>query len=531
MIRITSLSRTLQLSRKQCYSSINTGVKSVQKTKSHRFRNTLLTLSLGTVTFYACGIILTEYTDNRATDWFIDNVPFADSIIDTYDHSRLKNPTKLNQLSSYVTGSTIGIPVHRPLPLEGEKEENILKLRLCNKDHNDYAMLDKIINELNSIIQKINSEKLVMDKSQIYSISSSFNDLSSILEEFNDNLDANVTDAISEGIKNDITRLDKEFREQLAAKTEEIEESYNVKFERFKTHLEERTQRILETSLASNEANLRSKQENDIAALSIAQVKEFEKIVKSKVEQERSGKLANLDELDGSLANFQKSVDRLNKLLTKNVAITQLSSILNDMKDLLRSNEYVSISMNDKVNRLKQLNTLLKQSQKTSCNCHEKTGQCHCSNKSPKSETNCSCHAKKKPTLLDVAIDELEEISHDQKILSTEQLYNRWNMLERDFKTASLLPPNAGILGHFTAKLFSLLLVTKRGDNQKNDLDSIFARVSDYLKLSKLNLALEEVIKLEGWPRILCEEWICDARRKLEIKSLIDLMDYDLKTS
>ncbi|CAI4940281.1 CFC_HP_G0057030.mRNA.1.CDS.1 [Saccharomyces cerevisiae] len=131
------------------------------------------------------------------------------------------------------------------------------------------------------------------------------------------------------------------------------------------------------------------------------------------------------------------------------------------------------------------------------------------------------------PTLLSVALDELESTCSGKKILSVRRLYRQ----PAEIEEAASLFCNSIILGQLTAKVFSLFLFTKTGNpSNATDFDSVYARVGDNLRVSNLNDAVEEVVSLKGWPHKVCESWIEDARRKLEVQRLVEILDCEIRT-
>lgn len=506
------------------FATINTGT--IVKTKSHKFRNRFLVLSLSVISLYGGGIILSE-TNSKYADIYIDNIPFADDILDYYKGVKAGN-AKLpsiswdnikSKYSSYITGSTLGIPVHRP---KNDKEAKLLQLKLL--DNSKLKDLDPrfniILHELRATVDTLNNQQIPLTNFQTEVITNRFNDLYEIIFKFNEKLSENINESIINGTKDRINQFENNYQEKIVTKEKQLEDKYKEKFENFKSGLEENVTKLLEISLEANQEKMRAKQANEITLLSITQVQEFNKIIEEKVEKERNAKLSNLKALDERIANFTKTMNKLGDILTKNQVITRLSLMVNDMKNRFDFNDSYSFEINGEINRMKALSKAL---QKNGCACS--SGNCKCK--------KCSCSMKDKKNnekLLDVTINELETLTKDGPILSNEQLFNRWNLLESDFKTASLLPPNAGILGHITAKFFSFFLFSKKGiSTSSDDLDALFARVQTNLEMSKLDNAIEDVVSLNGWPRVLCEQWIKDARRKLEVESLINVLDAELK--
>ena len=513
----------------RAYATINTGT--VPAKKSHKFRNRLLALTVSLGTVYGVGVVLDE-TDSRYAAIYNDNIPFANDVLDTVDDIKSGNFSlpelswdKLSEkYSALISQGTLGIPTHRPRGGRGDEGANLLQLKQL--DTTKIAALDPrfntILNEVKHTVQTMNNQQIPLTASQTEVLTDCFNELFAAVAKYNDGISDQINDAVVKGSQDRVDQFKKEYEEKTAEKEKQLDRKYEEKFETFKSVLEENVTKLLETSLESNLQTLQAKQANEIALLSITQVQEFNKIIEEKVEQERNAKLANLQALDERVSNVTKSIANFGNILTKNQVITRLSLMANDIKSRLESNDFHSIDLDANVARMKMISQAMP---RAGCGC--KSGKCKCK------KCTGSCATKSAKTgekLLDVTIGELATLTKDGPVLSNEQLFNRWNLLESDFKTASLLPPNAGILGHLTAKFFSIFLFSKKGISaSSDDLDALFARVQTNLETAKLENAIEDAVSLNGWPRVLCEQWIKDARRKLEMEALIDVLDAELK--
>ncbi|CCD23532.1 Mic60p NDAI_0B04990 [Naumovozyma dairenensis CBS 421] len=524
--------RLLLLRDHRYLATINSGAVSSSpfvKPKKHTFRNTIFIVT----GFYLLGLTISEKYDGKFKDFFIGYVPGGKQLTDWYDSfefNRLKE-----KYSSIITGRTIGIPIHRPIPKkitddkseqEPENEQKaktllteksiateLLKLNPIEKElNNNESPLDdqfrSIVNHFNILIKLINDQQYLLPMDQRDSIVSKYDALISDLFILNKNLDESIMKSVLQRTAEFTSQLNSQFDSNLKKHSVELNKEYNDKFTDFKSELEKRSKEQLEMELKSIEELLLQRHANEMKLLSITQVKEFNKIIEEKVSGERNGKLAHLDELDQRISEFTSSIDKLDSYLTKNETIKRLVINLENLRNKLYTNVSRSVQINKELNKIKTLIDILPNS------CHDD----HC------------CSKKHTQTLLDVTIQQLNDIATDEKILSNDQLFNRWNLLENDFKTASLLPANAGLLAHMTAKFFSNFLFTKNGISpDSKDLDAIFARVKEYLRFSQLDKALEEVVTLEGWPHVLCQEWIKETRRKLEIEALVDILDNEIK--
>lgn len=529
---------------KRGLASISTGTATNTVPRSHPIRKILLRTSFAVSLFYAGGLALTEYNDSFG-DIFVENVPFAEGLVDFFETQLSSTlsppPLTLDELRTKFGGMLGGkvstVPTQGVLPqsvdpkdlqvtiptsLESKTIGNATdsakhsaallvlspikpKLKAESKESSKFV---DIINRLNDTIEEINSQKIALSEEQVSFITEAHQKLSTSVSDFAKNFQAIVSEGISSNNEQALKELNEKYAQKLKDDEAELTNKVLNEFYNYKTELEQRTSKQLAEDLKANEQTLLAKHANEVALLSITQVDEFNKILKEKLDTERNGRLSHLEELDTGVGNLTQSVDRLNDLLMRNETITQLTITLDELKAKLHSPDSRSLNIEKDLKKLKTLSNILPDKPKSCCKSKQTS-----------------------PQLIDVAITELDNLAGKKEILSTEQLYNRWNLLENDFKTSSLLPPNAGILGHTFAKFFSFFLFTKQGTSPTNtDLDSVFAKVNEDLRLSKLDKAVEEVVALQGWPYVLCKDWIKEARRKLEVETLIDVLYCEVRT-
>ncbi|CEP64171.1 Mic60p LALA0_S10e04038g [Lachancea lanzarotensis] len=496
--------------------------------KSNWLGRFVLRAGLAVTAFYVGGVALSVSNDQFG-ELFCDNVPLAEALVETYESYRdesyqasrmslddLKQKfgelgTKTDLIPARGADSTLTSNAVAALPTSTEvkvEDESFVKLRLplLAVNNTSNPKFEELTNGVNVQINSINEQSLILPEPTYNAVTDAYSKLNSALQE----LERDFQTDLSGGLAKRYGEVSEELRSkyELRLKTREVEltQQFLNEFNVFKAQLETRSSEELSTALRANEQALLAKQANEVALLSIKQVEEFNKILSEKLDKERQGRLAKLEDLDNSVRGLTDAIDQADSLVMRSEAVSQLTLLITLLKGKLQSGSEQSLKLDTELQRLKTLWDIL-----------------------PGKPAKC-CKSKNPPQLLDVVIPQLETLISKQQILSNEQLVNRWNLLQKDLEAASLLPPNAGILGHAAAKFFSFFLFQKTGVSPENDIDSILARVGSNLTLSKLDEAVEEVVALKGWPRVLCDEWIQDARRKLEIETLVDVLDCEVRT-
>ena len=531
MLRTSFLRSTIV---KRCLASTGNGT-TVASLQSNQLRNFIIKSTVAVSLFYTGGVALSQYNEKFA-DLYTAYVPFAENAVDAYEAYRYNQKTSLSNSIS-VSGFRDKIQTivygnsnkYRDTPNIAVIEEFIVPTKLLELDLIQLTAAKvepkfyKLVDDLNKTIEIIVNQKIPLTESQTSYILDCYNVLSQTVLDYNREMQEAIAENIELKTNAAVTLLTEEYTQRLTDKEVQLTKNFIDDFNDFKEQLEQRTANELSTNLRANEQNLLAKHANEVALLSITQVEEFTKILKEKIDKEREGRLGRLTELDSSVNDLSKSVDSVNDLLFKNEVTTQLILLLTEITMKLHTAGTVNdgININKELNKIKLLCNILP-AYNSSCAC------------SKKCKPNCKCYTtsdKKLNTLMNVTISELEDVASKRPLLSNEQLYNRWGLLENDFKTTSLLPQNPGILGHISAKIFSLLLFTKRGVSPDGtDLDSFYSKVSENIRLSKLDVALADAVSLQGWPHVLCQDWIEDAKVKLEVQTLIEVLDSEIRS-
>ncbi|GEQ70274.1 hypothetical protein JCM33374_g3950 [Metschnikowia sp. JCM 33374] len=238
---------------------------------------------------------------------------------------------------------------------------------------------------------------------------------------------------------------------------------------------------------------------NATTMVRIEQTKRFEAMVKRKIDEERDGRLKNLDALSARLEEVEKFAIGLEQ---------QVSSI--------KSKTFIQRAS-------AKLKSLLTQ---TAENAPAQSLQ-------PFVESLQSATSNSNDEVIALALDELKPLLKNestQSILTVPQLLTAWEQLTPELRSASLLPPNAGLLGHLASIFFSKLLVPVKGAKPEGkDIESVIGRVEQSLVRGELDSAVEEVANLKGWTRKLADDWVREGRKRLEAEFLIDLIDAETK--
>lgn len=90
---------------------------------------------------------------------------------------------------------------------------------------------------------------------------------------------------------------------------------------------------------------------------------------------------------------------------------------------------------------------------------------------------------------------------------------------------ASLVPTDgtAGFLSHLTSSILSPIMFKKTGFPEGTDTPAVLARARYYLDRKDLDGAAREINSLEGWPKALAKDWLEASRARLEVQQAVEV--------
>lgn len=301
-------------------------------------------------------------------------------------------------------------------------------------------------------------------------------------------------DELQRKLKVSQTDLYSSFTKKELELTENLLEQFNKEKSQLETKLNEK---LLHEIQAAREA-ITQAATNAVSMVRIEQTRKFEKLIVDKIDQERNGRLANLEKLNTRVEDLEKFAESVETQLQSNHKKSLIQQSISKIRSLLLA----APNSNEQPKHLQpfveDLNSVSTDNE-----------------------------------LLNLALKDLTPLisnESSQSILTTPQLLSRWEQLAPEFRSASLLPPNAGLLGHLSSILFSKLLVPVKGVKEGGkDIESVIARVESSLARGELDVAVEEVASLKGWCRKLADDWVVEGRKRLEVEFLLNLIESESK--
>ncbi|SCV67894.1 BQ2448_5505 [Microbotryum intermedium] len=275
---------------------------------------------------------------------------------------------------------------------------------------------------------------------------------------------------------------------ELVDRLDHQEEDWKKAFEDERKKLVDAYKTKLQNELETQQALIDQRLKEEVIAQGVELQRRWIDEIKLKVEQERGGRLAKLDQLEGGLR-------KLEKVTQGNVDSLTQAQKARKLQMAVKAVEHAVESGRPFVTELNALKTLAKES-------------------------------VEQAPILDVALSTIDESIASSGVASFPSLASRFtNSVAPQLKKVSLLPEHAGVLAYIQSYLLSHLLFEKQGWAEGNDVISVIARAKFHLLNKDLDLATREVNALSGWPKALARDWLKSARGHLEVQQALSVVE------
>jgi mitofilin len=210
--------------------------------------------------------------------------------------------------------------------------------------------------------------------------------------------------------------------------------------------------------------------------------------VKVRVEQERGGRLAKLDELSANIKRLERIAFDNSSYLDENIRVHALWSAIRALTNIIDAP--VRKPFRDELRVLRHITA-----------------------------------AKEEP-LITAALESLE--STDVPDIGIEPLADLTSWFSTSVAPhvtrAALVPDqNAGLLSHLASHLLSSFRFKRHGLVPGSDVLSVLARAEYYMNEQDLDSAARELNQLNGTAKVLLSDWLNAARRRLEVLQALEV--------
>ena len=294
--------------------------------------------------------------------------------------------------------------------------------------------------------------------------------------------DKRIQDANTEfdnAAKELVRRLENEMREQ--------ESKWREEYENEREKLSNSYQNRLQAELDSMRQVTEAEHQNALIQQEIALQQQYMDTVKSKVEEERSGRLSKLDALSQSVEELEKLTSEWNSVVDSTLRTQHLQVAVEAVRAKVLESEIPTPFLNELV-ALKEVS--------------------------------------KDDDVVNAAIATINPVAYQRGIASPASLIDRFRRVAAEVRKASLLPEDAGVASHAASAVLSRLMFQKkseRGLPEGDDVEATLARTEVLLEEGDLDAAAREMNGLKGWAGVLSRDWVQECRRVLEVRQAVDV--------
>ncbi|KAK3809228.1 MAG: mitochondrial inner membrane protein Mitofilin [Benniella sp.] len=251
---------------------------------------------------------------------------------------------------------------------------------------------------------------------------------------------------------------------------------------------EDEKKKAIEHELRVQQEILREEQKQELLKYATDMQRRWVREVKVRVENERGGRLARLDQINLRLRTLERqSIDNA-EFLEQSARTHQLWCGIKAMEKAYETGERRPFDR--ELTRLKRL-----------------------------------AATEKDADVLTAVLASVPETVAAQGVDSVPGLIERFEYVADKVRQASLVPENGGVLAHAMSAVLSKLMFKKHGLVPGNDVEAILARTEYYLLENDLEQAVREMNQLKGWSKRLAKDWIVAARTRVEVGQAIDVIN------
>ena len=365
------------------------------------------------------------------------------------------------------------------------------QLDLMNMPNAAEPVVQDVVKMLNNIITVINADPsadkyastMAAAKGQVEKIVADISTLKAQAEKRTADEISNAHTLFDHAAKELVGRLQSEMQDQEAKWREEYES------EREKLSQSYQTKLSTELDVARKVAEQRAR--NSLVEQEIELQRRFAKSVRDRVEEERNGRLARLDELSSSVADLEKLTGEWNKVVDSNLATQHLHVALESVRHAISKHDHPTPFTNE-LAALKEI-----------------------------SNNN---------ELVSAAVASIPPTAYQRGVPSSAHLIDRFRRVASEVRKAALLPEDAGVASHAASAVLSRFMFNKQGAGmpEGDDVEAVLSRTQVFLEEGDIDGAAREMNSLGGWAGVLSKDWVAECRRVLETKQAIDVSSLTL---
>ncbi|EAL18889.1 hypothetical protein CNBI1500 [Cryptococcus deneoformans B-3501A] len=379
--------------------------------------------------------------------------------------------------------------------VEEKVEEIKERLPLLVPKVKEFASEEPIISQLASTIDSLTSSLSTPSKA----LSS---DATGILNKAQDDLTAlnarlqEVKKAEKAKLEQSISEKKKEFEallKSMEAEKAKSEEGLKQTWQHERQTMVEDWRKELEGELEQQRQSIEQRLREEVVSQGIELQRRWLRSIKTQVETERGGRLAKLDSLTTSLKQLERITLDNSATLDDNVRLHKIWSALRAVQSKVDSGD---LAFDDELRALKSLSTPT---------------------------------ASSGEGVVRSALEQIEKSGIPQTGVKSFAALSSWftNTVAPRIQSSSLVPApeEATVISHLaSAGLSKIMFRPQAGRVPGDSVGAVLARAEWCLAEKDLDGAAREINSLTGWPAKLANDWLQQARRKLEVQQALEVV-------
>jgi len=275
---------------------------------------------------------------------------------------------------------------------------------------------------------------------------------------------------------------EKELWDKLEAQEEDWKSAFDVE----RKELAGAYRSKLEAELDTQKEIINQRLREEVIAQGIEMQRRWLRDIKMRVEKERGGRLSRLQELQGSIKSLEKITLDNDEYLSESLKVNTLWSAIR------AAHSAEGRPFADELRALKEI-----------------------------SSGDETLQAALSSIPAEVASTGIAPLSNLSAWFTTK--------LAPRIKLAALMPENGGAASYAASAILSPLLFSRSSYSEGSDVMSVLSRADWYLNRKDLDAAAREINQLTGWPKILARDWLEAARKHLEVKQALEVIETEAK--
>ncbi|KAK4635517.1 MICOS complex subunit MIC60 [Fulvia fulva] len=353
--------------------------------------------------------------------------------------------------------------------------------------------VQEVVKLVNNIITAVNASPEAPKYAS--TISSAKQDLDKVISEIKTMREQIAKDADSkiQSAHTDFDNAAKELVRRLEGEMREQETRWREEYEQEREKLSTSYQQRLSAEVDATKKVLEQKNKNALLEQEIALQKKFMDDVRSKVEEERNGRLSKIDELSSNVQELEKLSSQWNEVIDATLQTQHLQVALEAVRAKLQVSDHPTPFINELV-ALKEVS--------------------------------------KNNDVVSAAIASINPAAYQRGVPSGAALIDRFRRVATEVRKASLLPEDAGVASHAASAVLSRFMFQKKSDRglpEGEDVEATLARTEVLLEEGDLDAAAREMNSFKGWAGVLSRDWVSECRRVLEVRQAVDVMSTEAR--